>query len=146
MTPPTLGELRDAVKATLCTALPEMTGYDTVPDATNLPCFIVRPISAVYAHSVGTPEDTWPLDLYVLVSLGDSGLGQDLLDDYLSSGGPKSIRDAIRRTPDLGIIDRAANVRAYVTDMSNYGGQFEAASIQHIGAVLRLLVTIRGPR
>lgn len=142
MATPTLGELRDGVKATLGVALPEMTVYDTVPDAPNLPCVIVRPTSATYGFTKGDPDDTWPLDLYVLVSLGDIGLGQDALDDYVSSGGDRSIRDVVRRFPDLGI----AGVRARVASMSNYGAQFEAASVQHVGAVLGLIVTIRGPR
>lgn len=146
MSTPTLGELRDAITATISSAVPELTVYDTVPDAVNLPCVIVMPTSASFGFTVGDPDDTWPFDLHVLTSRGDTGLGQDALDDYISSGGPKSLRATIQRFRNLGIEGAEASVRARVAGMSNYGGQFEAAAIDHVGATLQLLVTIRGPR
>lgn len=143
MSTPTLGALRDGVKATLNVELPELTCYDTVPDAANLPCCIVMPTGASFPYTMATPDDEWTLDLHVLVSRGDTGLGQDQLDEFISSAGPKSIREVINRLPDLGI--DGGNVRARIVAMANYGGQFEAAQIDHIGATLRLIVDIRGP-
>lgn len=141
---PTLGDLRNGIKATFDVAIPELTGYDTVPDTVNLPCYIVMPVTADFPFVMATPDDEWAFDLYVLVSRGDTGVGQDQLDEFISSAGPKSLREAIGRFPNLGIED--GNVRARITGMSNYGGQLEAAGVDHIGATLRLVVTIRGPR
>lgn len=143
MSTPTLGELRDGIKATLDTAIPELTGYDTVPDTVNLPCYIVMPTGATFPQTNATPDDEWTFDLHVLVSRGDTGLGQDQLDEFISSAGSNSIREAIDRFPELGLED--GNVRARIVSMANYGGQFEAAGVDHIGATLRLLVTIEGP-
>lgn len=140
-----LAEIRDAIKATITVAVPELTGYDTVPDQVNLPCFIIVPVSAAYAFAKPAPDDEWTFDLHVLVSRGDTGLGQDALDAFVSSGGPKSLREVILRYPNLGIDTREANVRARLLSMSNYGGQFEAAGVDHIGATLRLVVNARGP-
>lgn len=139
-----LGDLRAAIKATIETAIPELTVYPTVPDRVILPCVIAMPVTADFPFVMATPDDEWALDLYVLVSRGDVGLGQDQLDGFISSAGPSSLREAVGRFPTLGIED--GNVRARITGMSNYGGQLEAAGIEHIGATLRLVVTIRGPR
>lgn len=140
-----MGELRDAVKVTISAAIPALTVYDTVPDDVILPAVMVRPTTTTYGHTVGDPDDTYGFDLYVLVSRAEIGLGQDALDGYLSSAGDDSIRWAIQRSKDLGI-PGPASVRARVTGMSDYGAQFEAASVEHVGAILRMLVTIRGPR
>lgn len=146
MAAPTLGEIRDAIKATISTAVPELTVYPKVPDRVNLPCVIIMPTAATYGFSVSDPDDTWPFDLYVLTSRGDTGLGQNALDAYISSGGPTSLREVIQRFSNLGIAGAEASVRAHIAAMGNYGGQFEAAGINHVGATLQLLVTIRGPR
>lgn len=142
MSTPTLGDLRDGLKATLGAVLPELTVYQRVPDQVNLPCVIVVPGTAAFGFSKADPEDSWRLDLNVLVSRADVDLGQAALDPYVSSAGDKSLRAVIRRFPDLGIDD--GNVRARITGMANYGGQFEAAGIAHIGATLGLLAVIRG--
>lgn len=144
MSTPTLGELRDAIKATLQIELPELNVYQQVVDSPNLPCVMVLPVAAGFATGVGGDDD-WDFDLYVLVSKSDTGLGQDALDAYISSGGDKSIRRVIWRFDDLGIDGADASVRAQITTMSNYGGQIEAAGIDHIGATLRLNVQICGP-
>ena len=142
----TLGDLRDAIKATLGVAMPELTVYGTVPDRVNLPCVVVMPVAATFGFTKADPDDDWSLDLHVLTSLGDVGIAQNNLDPYVSSGGPKSLRAAVARFWNLGEPGADKSVRARIAGMSNYGAQFQAAGIEHVGATLRLLVTIRGPR
>ncbi|MGI5232864.1 hypothetical protein [Actinoallomurus sp. CA-142502] len=144
MSTPTLGELRAAIAATLQVELPELRVYQRVVDSPNLPCVIVLPVGAGFATGLGGDDD-WDFDLYVLVSKGDTTVGQDALDAYISSDGDKSIRRVIWRFDDLGIEGAEASVRAQLTTMSNYGGQIEAAGVDHIGATLRLNVAISGP-
>jgi hypothetical protein len=142
----TLGDLRDAIKATLGVAIPELTVYDTVPDQVNLPCVIVMPVTATFGFTKADPDDDWSIDLHVLTSLGDVGIAQDNLDPYVSSGGPQSLRAAIARFWNLGVDGANKSVRARITGMSGYGAQSQVAGIEYVGATLRLLVTIRGPR
>lgn len=144
MSTPTLGELREAIAATLRVELTDLTVYQQVVDSPNLPCVIVLPVAAGFATGVAEDDD-WDFDLYVLVSKGDTSVGQDALDAYISSDGEQSIRRVIWRFDALGIDDPGASVRAQITTMSNYGGQIEAAGINHIGATLRLNVKICGP-
>lgn len=146
MTPPTLGELRVAITETIGTAIPVLNVYSKVPDKVNLPAVIVVPSVATFGFSKADPDDTWPFNLQVLVGKADVGIAQDTLDEFVSSGGPSSIREAVKRFSNLGIEGAEASVRARVTDMSNYGGTFEAAGIAHLGATLGLTVVIRGPR
>jgi hypothetical protein len=146
MASPTLGELRDAVAATISTAVPALTVYPKVPDRVNLPCVIVMPTTATFGFTKAVPDDTWLFDLHVLTSRGDTELGQDALDAYISSGGPTSLREVIQRFTNLGIEGADASVRSRIAGVGNYGGQFEAAGISHVGATLQLVVTICGPR
>lgn len=135
-----LATIRDAIKTTLETAVSGLTVYDTVPDATNLPALVTVPVSADFNVAMGRGADTWQLDLYVMVSTADMGLGQDALDGFVSGAGATSIRAAVWASRSLGLPD----VDATVTDMSNYGANFAQSSIQHIGAVLRLTVQTSG--
>jgi hypothetical protein len=144
MTAPTLGELREAIATTIGTAIPVLSTYPKIPDTVNLPAVVVVPTVATFGFSKADPDDLWPFHLQVLVSKADIGIGQDSLDAFISSGGPSSIREAVMRISNLGIEGAGPSVRAHVTDMSNYGGTFEAAGVAHIGATLGLLVTIRG--
>jgi hypothetical protein len=137
---PTLAEIRAAFKATMEVAIPDLTVYDIVPDTVNLPCVYVLPSTATYDFSLRAPEDVWIFDLNVLVSKGDSEIAQNTLDEFISSSGDNSIRAAVLRFQDLGLQRRG--VRAHITGMSGYGGQFAAAGIDNIGATLRLEVTL----
>lgn len=137
---PTLGELRAAIKTTLETAIPDLTVYDIVPDTVNLPAAFVLPVSAAYDFALRQPDDTWLFDVTVLVSSGDNEIAQNTLDDFISSAGDRSLRQVITRFQNLGI--PGGSVRAHIANMSGYGGQFEAAGVPHIGATLRLEVTL----
>jgi hypothetical protein len=135
-----LRQIREALKTTIEAAIPEMQGYDTVPESANLPAFWSVPRPANFVVAFGRGSDTYTFDLFVAVSRGDDEIGQVELDDYLTGAGDKSIREAIWNARTLGLTDTDATV----TGFENYGAQFQIADTDHIGAVLKLQVTTSG--
>lgn len=135
-----LPALRDAIDSTITAAIPALHGYDTIADAVNLPAFIVIPESAEFAQAMARGTDTWEFNLYVLVSRAEPELGQDSLDEFVTGAGGSSIRQAVFLNKTLGLGD----VDAHISRMSGYGGSFESSAVEHIGAILRLIVHTRG--
>jgi hypothetical protein len=141
----TFAELRDAIIAVLDEALPEELGvslYAKVVDRANLPAIVVQPAEATFPFTAGAAQDEWQLDLVVMVSFGDAELAQDQLDQFLSGGGPLSIRQIFMRNKALGRNDVMA---AYVAGMSDYGANFTMAGVENIGCKLRVIVATTGP-
>lgn len=134
-----LKAIRDAIKETVESAIPSITCYDTVPESPNLPAVIVQPAVGDFNVAFGRGTDRWEFDLIVLVSWGESDVAQDELDGYISGAGETSIRQAIFNARKLGLTDTDASVSA----MSEYGGK-TAAAMDHLGAVLRLVVVTSG--
>lgn len=135
-----LQAIRDAIKATVEAANPELFGYDTVPEVANLPAVVAVPDIADFAVAMGRGADTWELDLAVLVPWTDADVSQDALDELVTGAGPKSIRQVIFQNRTLGLDD----VDAHISGMSEYGAQFEMAQIEHLGAKLRIVVHTTG--
>lgn len=136
----TLEAIRDAIKATLTTITALATVYDTIPDAVNLPCVVVVPRAANFTVVMARGTDQWTFDLAVMVPSGETGIAQDALDAFVSGAGTNSIRQCIFTAPTLGV----AGLNAHVAAMSDYGGRFEAAGVDHIGALLTLVVLTPG--
>lgn len=136
----TLEAIRDGVKTTIEAVVSDITAYDTVPDVTNLPALVCVPLTADFDVAMGRGLDTWEFELYVLVSTADMGIGQDALDAYVTGAGAKSIRAAVFGNRSLGL----DGTNATVTGMSDYGAKFNVADLQHIGAILRLVVHTPG--
>lgn len=132
-----LSEIRDAIKATLSGNITGLVCYDTIPDAPQVPCVVVAPVQGDFSGMNGNCVQ-WEFDLYVLTARGDSRTGQDKLD-ALIDGGAGSIRSAVKANPTLGLSD----VNAHMVNVTDYGGEYRAAHIQHWGAKmsLRVLVT-----
>lgn len=139
-----LTEIRAALKATLKDNIAGLNVYSEVSEVQQTPAAVAIPASQTaggmtcdFDGAFGRGLDTWHIDLYVLVSRTDAALAQKMLDQFVTGTGPKSIRRVIYENPDLGLDDgtdcHAAGVRAY-------GGHFETASIQQMGAVVRLIV------
>lgn len=135
-----LTAIRDAIKTTVEANVTGMTCYDTVPDASNLPATVVVPDVASFVQAMGRGMDTYEFDLYVLVSANEMDIRQDELDTYVTGAGSASIRAAIFANKTLGL----SNVDAHITGMSVYAEKFPMASVQHIGAVLHLIVHTTG--
>jgi hypothetical protein len=136
-----LSAIRDAVKATLEANVTGLRVYDTVPDLINLPALLVLPVETNFNVAMGRGSDTYQIDLFVMTSRTVPRTGQDGLDAFVTGAGAQSIRAAIFANRSLGLTD---GTEAFVSGMSRYGGSFAAASIDHIGAALRLVVTTPG--
>ncbi|GAA2092329.1 hypothetical protein [Actinomadura alba] len=134
-----LQTIRDAIRTTL-NGISDLHVYDTVPEASNLPAAVVMPDTANFNVAMGRGMDTWEFDIAVLVSWGESGVAQDRLDAYVTGAGARSIRQAIFSNRNLGLAD----TDAHISRMSDYGGQFDMAGIDNIGARLRLVVHTKG--
>jgi hypothetical protein len=136
----TLVQMRDAIKKTIKDNLSGVHVYDTVPDIQEVPCVVVIPHSADFHVAFARGSDTWEFDLAVMVSHVDVNAGQDQLDNFVSGSGPKSIREIFFNNDDLGLPDTTSTVKS----MKGYGGNFDTAGNNYIGAVLRLSVTTSG--
>lgn len=132
--------IRDAIKTTVGAAVATLHVYDTVPEVVNLPALVVMPAKSDFV-SMGRGVDSHTFQLYLLAASGrDTDLAQDELDDFVTSFGSSSIRQAVWNTRTLGL----ANTDAHVSGMSQYGGRFETAQVEHVGAVLDLIVHTTG--
>lgn len=142
-----LTEIRAALKTTIRSTIPDLNVYSEVSDVQLVPAVIVTPgepwggaMTCDFNGAMGRGMDTWTLDLFVLVARADGALAQKNLDQYLTGRGPKSIREVIFNHSDLGLPD---GTDAHAEGIRAYGGRFETAGIQHVGAVVR--ITVRTP-
>jgi hypothetical protein len=131
-----LTDIRVALKATMAQAGLEV--YDTVTDVVNTPAVVVEPGKTDFTNSFHQGGDTYNMNLYVLVANTDPRNAQQILDQYVTGKGPKSIRDFLWQNSTLGLAD----VDSVVTQMDGYGGKFQDSGFQMIGARLRVVVTV----
>lgn len=136
-----LEAIRDAVKATIDANMDGLRAYAKVEDIVNLPALLVLPVETNFAVAFGRGSDTHQIDLFVMVSRTVPRVGQNSLDAFVTGAGAQSVRQVIFANRTLGLTD---GTEAYVSGMSRYGGSFPTASIEHIGAALRLVVTTPG--
>lgn len=136
----TLSAIRQAIETTILNNL-DIQVYSNVPDVATVPAVVVMPRQADFTVTMGRGFDTWFIDLYVLTSRSVIGEGQSALDAYVNGSGTTSIRQVIFNNRDLGLV---GEVDAHISGMSRYGGNFDVAQVQHIGAVLELVVQTRG--
>lgn len=139
----TLSEIKDALDRTVENRIPGIKGYGDVTDVVQLPAMVVMPArdTADFTGAMGRGMDTWNFDLYLLVARGEVTVAQNLLDQYISGSGDKSIREVIWKNADLGLSD---GTDAMVTRVMEYGGKFQTARIEHVGAIVRVVVRTPG--
>lgn len=96
----TLSDARKALRTTIEYAT-GLRGYWYVPDALQIPCFVVRPDAGeVLAFQRGVAE--YALEVTVIAgNIRDEGSQEDL-DELLSPMGARSIIAAIHAAPTLG--------------------------------------------
>jgi len=91
-----------------------------------------------------------PLMVQVLVGSVGERAGAQLLNDYVSPSGPKSIPQAVYQHPTLGTskkedtADPATKMTASVASLSNWGPVQGPDGVRYLGAQLRILVQVRG--
>lgn len=138
-----LKQIRGAVKTTLETHLAGVTVHRTVPGSAAGIIVVVAPADdegADFLVAMNRGQDTYRLDLTVLVPASTLELRQDQLDDYVTGAGDKSIRQVVFTNRTLGLPD----TDAHVSGMSGYGADYSLGATQYLGAVLRLIVHTEG--
>lgn len=140
---PTLGEIREGIDNTVQNRIPGLRGFNDVADVIQVPAMVVMPgrDTADFTGAMGRGLDVWRFDLYVLVARSESSVAQGALDQYVSGSGPRSIRQVIYENADLGMGD---DVDAFVEGIREYGGKFQTARIDHVGAIVRMVVRTSG--
>lgn len=139
----TLTELRTAIDNTVQQRIPGLRGFESVADVVQVPAMVVMPArdTADFTKAMGRGMDVWRFDLFVLVQRGDNRAAQQALDHYVSGHGERSIREVFWDNPDLGLGD---DTDAFVEGIREYGGKFQTARVDHIGAIVRLTVRTSG--
>jgi hypothetical protein len=139
-----LQAMREALAKTIGDNIEGLIVYDTLAGATQVPAVIVlptpRPMTADFTGAFQRGMDTWFLDIFVLVGVGEYAVAQNSLDDYLTGAGPNSIRQVLYQNPTCGLADTDFSV----TGVSDYGGKHESADVDHIGAVLKVTARTSG--
>lgn len=130
--------IRQAIADTITAgASDEVFVYATVEDMTQVPAVIVEPATADFDTTFGASMDDWIFNVFVMCSRAYLPTGTNQLDGFCQGWGPNSVRRIIFETPDLGLPD---DTDATVTGLRGYGGQWQTASIPHVGAILRVCV------
>lgn len=112
--------------------------YDTVADVVNTPACVITPGPIKFSTAMRMGGDEYAMDLMILVAATDIRNAQQILDQYVTGQGPKSIREFIFRNCDLGLDD----ADAMPMTVKGYSGSPEVAGIKMIGAVMRVNVTV----
>lgn len=138
-----IAQVRAGIQAVIENAIPDLTVYRTVEEVAHPPAVVIALAAddtCDFTGAMARGMDTWQYDLYVLTLYTDAEIGQDDLDLLIDGAGARSIRQAIYNNRSLGL----TRTDAHVARVSQYGSSFESADLQHIGAVLRLIVHTRG--
>jgi len=130
----TLAQIRQGIADVLTATDDRLTVYPYWVSNLHLPAAVITVDDADYLHVFTGTHMVWPLRLYVLVQYADAEFAQVALDEYIDPFGARSIVDALQ-DEDLEL----AKTQVAVTGVSDYG-DFEAAGIEHVGAIINLTV------
>jgi hypothetical protein len=122
----------------------EVNVFTYIPDLIQTPAVCLDVHRADFDGAMARGDDMWRFNVYVVVQRGDAENSQDELDEFLESAGPRSIREAIFNTPDLGVGEQYGYVQAFVSGVHEYGGGYRDARIDVVGAILRVDVHTDG--
>lgn len=114
--------------------------YAEVEARGNFPAVVIEPHSADYNVSMARGTDSWDFNIFVLVRGADLPTAQRELDSFVTGSGDNSIRRAIFENQDLGLGDDVTGAHVYL--MRGYGGAFEWAGTEHLGAILKARVYV----
>jgi hypothetical protein len=135
-----LKAVRAAIQTTIQTNIAGIQVYQRIPDSPVLPCVVVRPDGTDFNQAFGRGTDQYTFELQVVVPSNDADVAQNMLDDYVTGAGAKSIRQVIFNNKTLGL----AATAAVITEMTNYAFTYDAVGSPNIGATLRLVVHTDG--
>lgn len=139
----TLSEIRKAIDNTVQNSIPGLRGFNDVSDVVQVPAMVVMPArdTADFNGAFGRGLDVWRFELYILVARSESSAAQQALDQYLSGNGPRSLRRVFYDNPTLGLADVDD---AHCEGIREYGGKWQTARVDHVGAIVRLTVRTSG--
>jgi len=138
----TLAEIRFGIKEVLQEAIEGMHVYDDVMDVVQSPACVVQPDpkqTAEFDQAMARGHDKWYINVYILVARNDTKSAQQKLDALVSGAGDRSVREALWNE-DLGLPGTVCSTMG----LSGYGGSFDVAATNYVGAVLRLCVITPG--
>lgn len=140
---PTLGEIRQAIDNTVQQNIPGLRGFNDVPAVTQVPAMVVMPArdTADFSKTFGRGLDVWRFDLYILVAATESSVAQRALDQYVSGYGDRSLRQVFWNNPNIGLGDETD---VHCEGVREYGGKFQTARVDHVGAIVRVVVRTPG--
>ena len=124
MTQPTYSAIRQALAATLASAIPGLR-TTTNPLQVNPPCAIVMPVTGTFVTYGSTTDGQVDYHQRVIVaaSLADSQSGESELDAYIATTGPQSVYAAIQANSTLGgVVSYAAVIEATGYGIMNLSG------------------------
>ena len=133
MAQPAFAAVRQAVSDYLAA---HISGLRATPNRflqVNPPMAVIHPQtgSLIRYSTTMDGETDYSLRAIILVSIGDSTEGQDLLDAYLSPTGPQSVYAAVQADPTLGgQVSYCAVIEATGYGLTNWNGvDYLAASL-----------------
>lgn len=118
----------------------EVNVFTYIPDLIQTPAVCIDVHMSKFDGAMARGDDMWRFNVYIVVQRGDAENSQENLDAFLESAGPRSIREAIFNSPDLGLED----CQAFVSGVHEYGGGYRDARIDVVGAILRVDVHTDG--
>lgn len=121
-----LAGIRDAIKTQLA-LISGLDAYDVVPDAVNVPCAFVLPVSGEYHRDFADDVDHRFEIILLLARWADAGEAQDNIDAYLAPTGGSSIKAQVEAA-DLGSHASEITVEGY----RDYG-PIEHGGISYLG-------------
>jgi len=102
-----------------------------------VPAVIIAPNDKPSARldvSMGLGPIRYFLNLYVLVQFTEMDSGQDKLDELIDPSNPESVLSIVWNSDLVGDADIS------FSEIREYGGEFQAANVPHIGAKIPIEV------
>jgi hypothetical protein len=140
---PALSTVLDAAAAHYTRFL-DLTGYPYPVSSPVLPALLCVPTSVRYGRGYGRGvDDVWTVELWLLMAQIEEPVDLPRLYGYVDGTGDRSIRRATLRGQTVrGDAFGLTNVKAVLVGVDSLGARFTAAGLSHLGAVLRMEVTL----
>lgn len=122
----------------------DLTGYGHVPASPTLPALILVPTLAGYGRGYGPGvDDVWTVELWLLLARVEEQVDQARLLGYVDGTGHRSIRAAtLQGQSSRGDAFGLRHCKARLLGVDSMGARFTGGGLSHLGAVLRLELTL----
>jgi hypothetical protein len=127
----------------------DLTCWPRVNSSPPLPALLLVPTSCRYAPATGgrgygpSVDDIWQVELWLLMARIEEAVDLPRLHAYVDGTGDRSIRRATLRGQSVrGDAFGLANCKAKLLGTDSVGARFDAYGLSHLGAVLRMELTL----